>query len=184
MARAELRETYFAWMRELVAAPRRKRYTKLLRYLFDTEFYYSIPMDGNRAEDGISLRYHFGTENRVSSAEVSARLDIYPCSVLEMMVALAQRLEDDIMNDYELGDRTGVWFWQMIENLGLDFADDSGFDISRVEEIICRFLDRRYRYDGKGGLFYIPKPRKDLRSTEIWYQANWYLHDINEEGKV
>lgn len=35
---------------------------KLLRHLHNIDFQYMLPMDGNRAEDGIDLRYRFGYE--------------------------------------------------------------------------------------------------------------------------
>ena len=44
-----------------------KSYRRLFYKLHDTEFAYTIPMDGNRAEDGIELRYRFGREQGYSS---------------------------------------------------------------------------------------------------------------------
>lgn len=182
--RVGIKDGYFDWLASLVLPPRQKSYKKLLRYLFETDFYCLIPMDDNRAEDGISLRYRYGIENRIDQREIATYLDDHLCSVLEMMVALAKRLEDDIMWEPELGDRTSEWFWRMINNLGLEFADDRKFDISKVGQIIERFLSRQYRYDGLGGLFCVKNPRKDLRDVEIWYQANWYLRDIAKESEV
>ena len=77
-----------------------------------------IPMDGNRAEDGIDLRYRFGHEQHYSDAMVASFLDDRPCSVLEMMIALSIRCEEHIMDDPDVGNRTGQWFWSMIASLG------------------------------------------------------------------
>ena len=43
-----------------------------------------------------------------------------------------------------------------------------------------RFLERRYRRDGRGGLFYVKGCKKDLRSIEIWYQMNLYMSCLIE----
>ena len=57
MTRDELINRYFDWMYQLVVDDRySKSYRKLFVRLHDTEFTYMIPMDGNRAEDGIDLR--------------------------------------------------------------------------------------------------------------------------------
>lgn len=157
-------------------------YRSLLRHLHDIDFTYMIPMDGNRAEDGINLRYRFGEENGYDDHEIAAELDIFPCSVLEMMVALAIRCEESIMYDSEYGDRTALWFWSMIKNLGLGRI--SGYPINKayVDDVISRFLNRDYRPDGKGGLFAVKNCTDDMRTIEIWYQMCRYLDCIAEEG--
>lgn len=122
MTKSELNDTYFNWMCQLVFDGRYSKklsYRRLLKVLHKIEFTYSIPMDGNRAEDGIDLRYRFGYENGYSSSMISAYLDNKTCSVLEMMIALAIRCEEHIMDDPDVGNRTGQWFWNMIVNLGL-----------------------------------------------------------------
>ena len=43
---------------------------------------------------------------------ISAYLDNKTCSVLEMMIALAIRCEEHIMDDPDVGNRTGQWFWK------------------------------------------------------------------------
>ena len=93
MTRDELIDQYFDWMYQLVVDDRysNKSYRKLFARLYDTEFTYTIPMDGNRAEDGIDLRYRFGREQLYSDAMVASCLDDRPCSILEMMIALAIR---------------------------------------------------------------------------------------------
>lgn len=169
----ELTSIYFTWMCDLVDPKR--AYRKLLRVLFDTEFTYILPMDGNRYEDGIDLRYRFAYDQGVDIQLVASELDDKPCSVLEMAIALAIRLEEHIMSDPDIGDRTEEWFWDMMSNLGLKDMTDARFDECKVTDILRRFLDRDYKANGKGGLFVIKNPKRDLRDMEIWYQANWYL---------
>lgn len=178
----ELNNSYFDWMYQLVCGDRRysrgRRYRKLLYHLHDIDFSYMLPMDGNRAEDGVNLRYRFGYENAYDEHAIASYLDDRPCSVLEMLVALAIRCEEHIMDDPDIGDRTGQWFWNMIRNLRLDSMDDVNYDEDRVETIVIRFLNREYGRNGEGGLFTVHNTTRDLRSVEIWYQMCWYLDDI------
>ena len=173
---------YFNWVCSLVCKghySRRFRYGKLLKYLHDREFTYTIALDGNRAEDGIDLRERYTCGFRYKDAEIVAnQLNDEPCSILEMMVALAVRCEEHIMDNPDIGDRTYRWFWDMIDNLGLGSMNDSEFDETYVEEVVDRFLNREYEPNGKGGLFTVKRCRYDLRNVEIWYQMCWYLDDI------
>lgn len=149
-------------------------YRKLLLHLHNTEFTYIIPMDENRAEDGIALRHRFA----FASGEDESCLDIGPCSVLEMMLALAIRCEEEIMLDPDIGDRTGQWFWGMINNLGLGGITDGRYDKAFVDDILERFLNRQYAYDGKGGLFRLRNSGFNMNNVEIWHQMCWYLNSI------
>lgn len=181
MPKNELKNIYFEWMCGLVGAEfdcGGVSYYKLLNYLHNRDFDYTIAMDGNRAEDGIDLRYRFACENDFDAAIVEKHLNNCPCSILEMMVALAIRCEESIMNNPEIGDRTGEWFWDMIENLGLADMNDGRFDEEYTDYIITRFLQRKYAQNGRGGLFFIENCRRNLRNVEIWCQAMWYLDSL------
>lgn len=173
-----LRDSYFHWLCGLVNADDPNcSYYDLMRILFDTEFRWSIRNDENRAQDGILLR---GTFLKSSDSEGAGIGDIQgPCTVLEMLIALATRIDIDIMWDPDKGDQTMRWFWEMVQNLGLDGFDDDDFEgedgYRFVPFIVDRWLDRRYRWDGIGGLFPLKNPTCDQRETEIWYQMNVYM---------
>lgn len=177
----ELNEAYFAWMCDLVCD---EQYTKnvtyhsLMRHLHEIEFEYILPMDGNRAEDGVDLRYRFAYETHTDQRLVASYLDDRPCSVLEMMIALSVRCEEHIMSDPDMGDRTGQWFWNMIVNLGLGGMIDARYDEQYVDRVIHKFLKREYKRNGEGGLFTVEYRGKDMRTTDIWYQMNYYLSDF------
>lgn len=176
-----MKEEYFDWMYNLVCDDEYSKglsYRKLLRYLNEVDFTYSIDMDGNRADDGIDLRYRFAFENKYDNRRVVHYIDNTPCSVLEMMIALALRCEEHIMENSDYGNRTGQWFWNMIVSLGLGGMSDDHFDIQYVREVIDRFLNRDYERNGKGGLFTVEHGVRDMRSIEIWYQMCLYLDDI------
>ena len=177
--RNDLINEYFEWMYQLVCRDaKRLSYRKLLCKLFDTPFNYTIAMDGNRAEDGVDLRYRFGYECGFDNAAVANCLDDKDCSVLEMMVALSIRCEEHIMDNPDIGDRTGRWFLDMIVNLGLDKMTDERFDRDYVARVLRRFMNREYKRNGDGGLFTVHHSRVDMRLVEIWYQAMWYLDEV------
>ena len=180
MVRNDVINEYFDWMCQLVSDKQYigdRSYRKLLSKLHSIPFTYTIDMDGNRAADGIDLRYRYGYERNYEDYIIASFLDDKPCSVLEMIVALALRCET-IMEDPDYGDRTGEWFWGMIECLGLESMDDTDFNRDHVDDVIDIFLSRGYGRDGRGGLFTIKHPKRDLRTVEIWYQMNWYLDSI------
>lgn len=173
-----INDEYFEFLCELINARRfskKTSYRKLLAHLHNIEFTWIIPMDGNRADDGIQLRRKFALHRD----DMTLTNYIYgPCSVLEMMVALAIRCEDWIMDDSLMGNRSGQWFWGMIHNLGLSQMTDSNFDRDAVDEAIARLLNREYEPDGRGGLFTVRNSEDDLRAVEIWCQLSWYLGSI------
>lgn len=178
MFRDQIINDYFEWLWNFTKCRGHSQNRKIITLLHNIEFRYSIPMDANREEDGIDLRYRFITEVGIPKnyQEVYAYLD-GPCSVLEMMIALAIRCEESIMDDPDIGDRTSEWFWLMMKNLGLDYMSDRKFDRDIAEEKVSIFLDRRYKRNGEGGLFVV-NGRRDLRKVEIWYQMCWYLDTI------
>lgn len=182
MTRSELNNAYFEWLCKLVCKKRysanRTAYRKLLRRLHDIDFNYTIPMDGNRAEDGISLRYRFGYEHSYDAPMIASYLDNRPCSVLEMMIALAIKGIDHIMYDPDIGERPGEWFWNMVRNLGLEYMDNPNFHVDYVDSCIFRFLDREYEPNGAGGLFTVEHTNRDMRFVDIWYQMCYYLDEI------
>lgn len=176
--RDQIQNDYFEWMIRIVCGERYSKetsYRRLLMHLHTTVFDYTIPMDANRADDGIQLRrryclYH-GQIDR-------SYLNIGECTVLEMMIALALRCEEEIMDDPDVGDRTSQWFWLMVTNLGLGGITDDSYDREYVSDVLDRFLNREYEPNGRGGLFWIRKCTDDLRDIEIWRQMMWYLNTI------
>ena len=179
-------ETYYVdWLREQAVGQDRS-YDKLLDFLYNTPYFHTLPMDENREEDGIELRYIFGNEECISNDDISSGLDSgRGCSMLEMMVALARRCENQNINDMEEGEQPERWFIVKITNLGLRGFDNEHFDLREARTVVDRFLAHRYSYYGDGSLFSVCRPRYDMRKTDLWYQAMWYFSEnyLNEEER-
>lgn len=177
MTRRQLCDEYFEWIFDIVCRDRYAEdnsYRNLLSYLHSVDFSYIISRDQDRYTDGVDLRRKFTLE--MGYGDTAYRIT-GPCSVLEMMVALAIRCEETIMDDVTYGDRTGQWFWSMIVSLGLGSMSNRRFDVDYVEEVIDTFLNRDYEPDGRGGLFTIRDCDDDLRRVDIWGQMCWYLDE-------
>ena len=168
---------YFEWMYDLVSGERFAKgntYRKLLTFLHDCEFVYIDPNDESRAAWGINLRWRYCHSHDCEDLECYLT---GPCSVLEMMIALATDAEN-IAEDPELGDRTGQWFWAMITNMGLGAMTDTNYNEWLVNDVVTRFLNREYEYDGRGGLFRVRNWHRDMRTAEIWHQLMAYINSM------
>lgn len=172
-------DRYFLWLYNVMCGGRYAEdisYHELFVHLHNTPFRYSLLMDENRANDGLELRHRFSYECQdIENAEMYIQ---GPCSVLEMMVALAIRCEEDIMDDPSKGNRIQQWFWLMINNLRLGSMYNDRYDRRYVDEVLDRFLDRGYESDGRGGLFLVRNCPYDLRDMEIWQQLCLYINGI------
>ena len=154
-------------------------YFKLVSCLHTIPFYATIRLDDNRGADGKDLRLRFTEESREYTYN-TARLYLmdYDASMLEVLVALAIRCEENIMRDNDIGDRSNEWFYGMLCSSDLVGYTDEYFDEDAVLKIVDRILERKYSRNGAGGLFTLSNPPKDLRKVEIWYQLLWYLDEV------
>lgn len=174
MDKKELKQEYFRWLCCFIDV---RDYGKLLHFLFSIDFEYTVPLDGNRYEDGVDLRYRFADEKGYPQRYISRALDDVPCSMLEMMVALCLRIEEHITGDPDVGDQTTKWFKAMLKSSKLDSMDNDHFSELIATNMIRTINERRYAKNGDGGLFRLRKSRRDLRGVEIWYQAMWYIDE-------
>lgn len=180
MLNNEIEDEYFEWLYSFVDNRRFHRdisYRRLMIFLYNEPFRWTIPRDENRAIDGDNLKKRYAIEMGFDSGYFTDDLNNY-CSVLEVIIALALRMEETIMDDPRIGNRTSQWVWEMIGSLGLSDMTDERFNEHHVYNIVRNFLNRNYYPDGRGSLFHIPNCQYDLRGTEIWIQMLWYLDTI------
>lgn len=173
----EIIPNYYRWLCSFVCDDAANRYhienyKKLLHELFVTPFKYQKPLDANRYSDGINMRYRFGNDFEVPDAIIASTLDIQDCSLLEMFVAMAYRCENQLMYDNTSADRTGEWFWDMIESLKLTAMTDYQYDDKYTTTILKIFND--------SGILFDVSIYGYEASYDIWWQLNRHL--IGKEG--
>lgn len=172
MATQEKDETYFTWLKSRIHCPMRPRvisnHTLLLRMLHATPYNWILPMDENRIGEAVRMRRYYKLKTGNATPN-----EYY--SLLEVMIGLADRLESEYLNDVnDYGDRTGVWFWNMVSSMNLIDYDDEHFVGAEIEGKINDMLNRKYSSDGFGGLFFIPGVKRDMRKLQIWDQMLCY----------
>lgn len=89
---SDLGEQYYDWLHKIVCGewePRNLSFHRLLMYLHNRTYIPACEMDQCRAEDGVNLRYRFASECDIPYDKIDAEFHGVPCSMLEMMVALA-----------------------------------------------------------------------------------------------
>ena len=191
------RYTYLDFLKKL--AGRGKVYGRLLEHLHWIDFYWFVPNDDNREVDGKQLRELYLDEFNAWAKGQQGNLKVKnhgieaeggptgsfsvpdgPCTVLEMLIALAHRLEFDLSGGkYERS--VSECFWLLIDNLGLEWCKNAAFDhetAAVIDEKVRVLLGRTYDTDGAGGLFPLNNPEKDQRKVEIWYQMSaWAIEN-------
>ena len=168
-----LEEEYFKWL--CSPLERRRDVTldwQMLKIMHDTPFEYFVPNDQNRALDGRQLREEFFVQypemSNLHGVEDWLGLE---CSVLEMLLALADRAS------YQSGVRPTTWFQMFLNNMGLPGSP------TKVRQALRRLNKRAYSWDGSGGgLFPLRFPLEDQTTVEIWYQMSAYIIE-NHSGE-
>ena len=157
---------------------------KLIRQLHRTPFLVINKKDQSRENDGVDLRWRFKWETMRSYDEIEdiTYISDVPderCSLLEMMVALAFRADEDFTKRKNEKSTVPLIFWDMVRNLGLLEQTDNVYDPDEVARVLQRFNNREYERNGKGGLFSFKNITDDMREVEIWYQLCWYINEKN-----
>ena len=160
-------KNYFLWLLDRIKMDGvdLDEHMDLLRFLYEYEFTWLIENDANRASKGLSLRYEYNKNWDPG--------DI-PCSVLEMLIALAHDWEHEITYDFQKGDRTAQWFWTMLGNLGLLEPNVEKND-KIVSHLVGTWLGREFDENGVGSPFPRHDAEKNQKEVEIWMQLQGYV---------
>lgn len=180
----ELEQNYYEWLKDLI--PELKiAYGDLIQILYDTPFRAIFESDNDRMSDGMSLRNRYTQANRMSNALNLLLREAHPCSVLEVMLALALRIEEEYLGAYSDEHPVGQWFNYMLHSLGIAHMIDPFFETEIASEVIDKFLNHNYRPDGFGSLFWIINTKEDMRQLDLWHQAMLWINEqqrrINHE---
>lgn len=162
-------------------------YSRLLSFMHAKDFYWmpNFPLDSDRAEDGYALRSKFLETfgGQVNYAEFQAFCQSKKASILEVLVALCIRISGLITS--ENNGIVGLYFWHLLDNLGLSWANDRDFDPEVANDVFDGWMQRRYNPDGSGGNIFVfgnfggnnfvGANLKNAREMNIWDQANLYF---------
>lgn len=161
--------SYIYWLRKRAGID---EYVDLSMSIAAIPFRSGIMMDRNRIMDGEQLRtiYSDFTGRRLNS-------DIRGCSVLEFLVALADRV-NDVLATIPVNEA----FHMFMDNMDISRCTDDWFLRQRDPECYIQdrcdvMMDRIYEPDGSnGGLFIVHGP-KDIRPSEWWWQMQYWLNE-------
>lgn len=167
---------YHLWLLEMmrIDLPEHSHYYKLMDDLDKKEFTWINDMDENRDMDAFELRKEYYFDNGYDVRDVFTG----PRSVLEVLVALSRRIEIEITGEPG-NDHIEKWFWEMLKNLGV-LIDDDIYDHEFVDRKLDIWLERRFNFDGRDGIFPLKTASFDQRKTDIWYQMQNYLMENYE----
>lgn len=173
--------TYFDWLKNTVDPfVGRGTHDRFFSILHSMAYVPIMELDNNREMDGIGLRDIYCRGYGLDSLGSDLVIDS-PCSVLEFLVALANRM-DYIYSPTEKRYLSEL-FWEILNNVGIYYqtTTDDCFERdplkfqTHIQKTIDTIMDRTYRPDGTGNLFPLKNPKEDQRNVEIWYQMNQYL---------
>ena len=176
----KLEKMYYIWLLDAVSSKsEQSTYNLLFTTLYFTEFVSYDEFDDNLKENALSLRDEFYdfSKTTIKLIDIYGEIDA-PTNVLEVMIYIACRIENTIMSNADFGDRTGLWFWYMMESLDIIQYDNDNFDEPNVVQKLENFIERRYEKNGYGGLFTLEDSKIDARKTNIWQQAMSFVTDF------
>lgn len=162
-------DEYLQWIKGIIKDPRGWMlpvHVKLIDKLYTTEFLVQDENDRPRENDGYDLRWRFIWDKYypMHYDVVVPNIREGKCSILEMMVALSLRMDENF--EIPVSDI----FWIMVKNMGLLGETDNVYDDENVVEILDKFNNRMYEPNGHGSLFYIRDTDEDMRNISIWDQ--------------
>lgn len=176
---------YYLWLYGLVKPGRFEyvdpsKYSRLCKVLYFTKFTWVLPLDEDRALDGIALRSKYEAEENDIITYVEKE-DCTTASVLEVLIALSEQMSYlivDFASDEQIP--IGRFFWELIQNLGLlPYTDDElaygPYALLSLNGHIRRWLLREFTYDGVGSPFPLRHPQVDQRKETLTYQMNRYI---------
>ena len=153
-----------------------ENYDLLMEALHNTTFIFTIERDQNRAEDGIYLREIY-LDLFANGYDLPEDFEFHKdVSVLEMLVALACRMENEYVGDP--GDpHPERIFWQFLVNLGFEGYTNRKIRVNLVAKNLENWMMRQFDFHGNGGIFPVKRPMQDQRKVEIWSQMQEYIDE-------
>ena len=136
----------------------------------------TVKLDENRVKDALDLRAQLSEETKATI--------IGPASVLEVLLALCQRLAIQTADLEETLDEALIeTFWLYLSNADMyKFTDEILMGERGAIDEMCDSIDRvnlrEYDRTGEGGLFPIGDGYGDIRTMDLWTQAQLYAASL------
>lgn len=172
----ELWDDYLQYLIWRGGLQRMTKYGRLFEILHNIKFTWLIERDDNREDDGVELRDYYDIPRSEYSVEESEEFMDHWCSVLEMLIGLSIRVDDEIIGD-PAEEHPEDFFMEMIKNLGLDIYKGDRYRENDVIKIVKKWMDRKFDRNGNGSPFPVKKDHRDQRKLEIWDQMNSYINE-------
>jgi len=173
------KKSYYKWLCE-----RSGLEGPLARFLFETDYVWSIEDDENRAKDGIRLREVYSEEVGSDLSDVlkdKLKKSIHgKCSVFELLVSLAEHIDAMVNVDEE--PMTPIFVGLMLENLGLDTFDEEDFDNDpeKITKIWKGKVSEKVLHEK---ILKIKSVTKCGKPQSLWMKLNdWVDENTDEEG--
>lgn len=163
---------YFEWLKDIVSVDEmfdNRSYMLLLKDLHSIDYISTYYLDDSRILDGIALRNQYAMDMCTDEPDQGR-----PCSVLEMLIALSIRIENDVTG-FPTYDHPERWFWEMLDNIDLTRCTDEYYSSDYVRQQVDNWMNRRYTAKGVGSIFPLQKYVADQRKKSTWDQAMLYL---------
>lgn len=176
-----LSELYLVWLLNLVNADnyKGKSYIKLCSLLNKIPFEPIMKLDINRNSDVQSLLRETYIQSQSDWYRLNEQFDdlidlpTWPVSFLELIISLAMRIDLDFMREINGIDNTRIYFWILVRNLGFLSFDDDNWNEDSIISVVNRLnivQERKYDFNGNGGLFPLENTEIDQRNVQIWNQ--------------
>lgn len=194
-----IKKSYFNYLLAIITDQNHdalNEYEKLCTLLHNTPYVVMNPMDENRVRDVDALRDKWLDNARVKDEhlrmEYAKDINNDSVSMLEMLIALAIRVNDYILADPTKPELPANLFWNFIDNLveygsfGTKYhtaaeilKDDTWCDFASDTMAAClnRVNTRTYHSDGTGGLFPLRNPKINQRKEELWTCCVAYINE-------
>lgn len=161
-----------------------KTYFTLALKMFNLRYKVKVERDNNRVSDARRLRETYALT--ASRYKDYSSIDKVGASMLEVIIAMVERFDTNVMMTDSEEDRSSEWFWLMMKNASLDIFVDAGFTEDdnncnqMCDSILYLINNREYAKDGQGGFFPLKNPKCNQKDRELWLQ----MHDYFVENRI
>ena len=162
----EVNEMYFDWLWERSGLG--TNYFQLLTLLYTTPYEPLLVDDENRRADGNELFEIFCEEKKIQIHPSDSYM-FEECSVLEMLLAFAARINVELVGDPSES-RVGLWFSRMLENLGIYQYDDEHWDRKKAAIKVWCWMHKK---GNPSPIFLFPIDPKKVKEVNFRTLSEW-----------